>query len=151
MPLTLLKVRDFRIIEAADLQFSSRINLVTGANGSGKTSLLEAIHFLATGRSFLAGRAANLVRQETEGLSVFGSAHQKSVVGEVRLGMALDRSGFRRCRVDGENQRSVVRSALALPLFVIEPNTQLLVAGGPAERRRFMDRGLFHVEHHTDH
>ena len=147
MPLTELQVRGCRIIEHADLQFSPDCNLVTGVNGAGKTTLLEAVNFLATGRSHLTGKARTLIAHEAERMSVFGRVCARAGARAVSLGMMLARNGDRSCRVEGVNQRNVVASARALPVFLFEPNSHLLVSGGPGERRRFLDRGLFHVEH----
>ncbi|MDZ7748226.1 MAG: AAA family ATPase [Halofilum sp. (in: g-proteobacteria)] len=57
MHLTALDVRDLRIIASAAIEPGSRLNVIAGPNAAGKTSLLEAIHVLATGRSFAATRA----------------------------------------------------------------------------------------------
>ena len=53
MSLTQLTIRDFRNIAAAELDFSPQLNLITGRNGAGKTSLLEAVYFLGRGQSYL--------------------------------------------------------------------------------------------------
>lgn len=52
MSLTRLLIRDFRNIETADLALSPGFNFLVGANGSGKTSVLEAIYTLGHGRAF---------------------------------------------------------------------------------------------------
>ena len=52
MRLEWLRIHDFRNIAQTTLDFSDGLNLVVGANGQGKTNLLEAVGLLATGRSF---------------------------------------------------------------------------------------------------
>ena len=52
MYLTHLRVRDLRCLASTDVEPHPRLNLITGLNGAGKSSLLEAIHLLAYGRSF---------------------------------------------------------------------------------------------------
>ena len=72
MTLQHLEVRDFRCIEQADLDFDGRCNLISGANASGKTSLLEAIFFLGRGRSFRTPRNDTLIRKGARDLMVAG-------------------------------------------------------------------------------
>ena len=72
MSLRRLEVRDFRCIESADLEFDGRCNLVSGANASGKTSLLEAIFFLGRGRSFRTPRNETLIRTGAHELLLAG-------------------------------------------------------------------------------
>src|SRR5580698_8235185 len=60
--LSRLRVRDLRNLGAVDLEPAVRVNVIAGNNGHGKTSLLEAIYFAATSRSFRTHRAAELIR-----------------------------------------------------------------------------------------
>src|SRR3954469_19939703 len=57
-----LRVRDLRNLEQVDFEPAPRVNVVTGDNGHGKTSLLEAIYFAATSKSFRTHRPGELVR-----------------------------------------------------------------------------------------
>ena len=52
MIVTRLSVRDFRSYEAAELRLGPGLTVITGRNGAGKTNLLEALYFAATGRSW---------------------------------------------------------------------------------------------------
>jgi len=56
-----LKVQHCRIIDDAELELSPKLNLIIGDNGSGKSSLLEAIYLLSRGRSFRTSRIAELI------------------------------------------------------------------------------------------
>ena len=68
MSLNRLEVRDFRCIATSELEFDPRCNLISGANASGKTSLLEAIFFLGRGRSFRTARNETLIRKSADEL-----------------------------------------------------------------------------------
>ncbi|MEX1081924.1 MAG: DNA replication/repair protein RecF [Halofilum sp. (in: g-proteobacteria)] len=146
MHLTALDVRDLRVVASAALEPDPGLNLITGANAAGKTSLLEAIHVLSTGRSFAATRPARLVRHGGGPLRVVGrivDAH-----GRVhRLGVERERTGVARMRLDGANAGQVADLARLLPVIAVHPESHDLVGGGPDERRRLLDLGLFHVEH----
>ena len=72
MAITSLCITDFRNLAFAELTpFTRGLNVISGDNGSGKTSLLEAIHYLGLGRSFRTATSARLIRQETEKFSLF--------------------------------------------------------------------------------
>jgi DNA replication and repair protein RecF len=145
MYLTRLEVSNLRIIETAALAPASSVNLLVGANGSGKTSLLEAIHLLCTGRSFRSRRAQEFIRRGASKAWV----HAR-IVGEdgedVSAGVEKGPRSTR-IRWGGSEVRSASALARRLPLVVIPPDSQQLVFDGANLRRRLMDWGLFHVEH----
>ncbi|WP_077529931.1 DNA replication/repair protein RecF [Vreelandella utahensis] len=148
MALTELHVHHFRNIEQQKLQFSSGLNLIHGANGSGKTSLLEAIYYLSTARSFRTSNHRRVVQEGCRSLTLFGNVTDP-LRGSLRIGLERqpgDANGVRLQR-NGEAVRSVSELARLLPVSVIEPGTFELVAGGPGNRRRFLDWLVFHVEH----
>ena len=129
---------------AVDLVCDASLNVITGANASGKTSLLEAIWFLGRGRSFRSRRRDTLIRQSAEALSVFATIESSS--GQIhRLGTGYSAQGLR-ARLDGETVRAVSTLARHLPVQLIDPHVHRLIEGGPGERRQFLDWGLFHVE-----
>ncbi|WP_148860974.1 DNA replication/repair protein RecF [Marinobacter fonticola] len=151
MALLRLQTQHFRNLAPTDLTFSPSVNLIYGENGSGKSSLLEAIGYLGLGRSFRVNRHEAVVCHGTQRLTVFGEignddgAHKGS--GH-RIGLSRDLSlGETRLKVDGERVRSLSAVARHLPVSVIDPGTFDIVAGGPGKRRQFLDWSVFHVEH----
>ena len=138
------KVSNFRCLEDVDLELGANYNLVYGANASGKTSFLEALAYLGRGKSFRGAPTANLVRHGQGEFVLFGETaldgrHQ-------RIGVRNSRDGLE-VRVDGSGEGGAAALADALPLQVIDPEVHNLVAGGPEQRRRFLDWVAFHVEH----
>lgn len=146
MRLTALQVWDFRIVARAALEPCAELNVITGVNGAGKTSLLDSIHFLATGRSFTGARPGVLVRGGGGPLRVTGRVSAGTASGEHRLGVERGARGGAVLRLDGANVRRMAELARQLPVVVVHPGSHELIAGGPAERRRLLDQGLFHVE-----
>lgn len=144
MRLGRIDIADFRCIEAARVEFGARCNLVWGPNGSGKTSLLEAIGFLSRGRSFRGTRTDGLVRHGAGHFTVAGRVVGRGL--EHRLGIEAGR-GHLVVRVDRQPANSLAALAEKLAVQVIDPEIHRLVSDGPEVRRRFLDYGVFHVEH----
>jgi DNA replication and repair protein RecF len=137
-----LQIEGFRNLNAARLDPSPGLNRLIGPNGAGKTSALEAIHFLATGRSFRRSGSSGLRRDGTEDAVLFakigdGACH--------RLGVRLT-GGGREMRLDGATVSGFAAFAEVLRTVHYTPEGHQLASGGPRERRRFLDWGLFHVE-----
>lgn len=146
MRVTALDVRDLRILEAVAVEPGPGLNVFLGANAAGKTSVLEAIHVLATGRSFAATRTGRLVRSGHGPMRIVGRVQDAQGGAVHRLGVERRASGPARMRVDGRPAERMAELARLLPVVAIHPESHQLVAGGPGERRSLLDQGLFHVE-----
>lgn len=145
MSLEHLRIDAVRCLSQVALDLDSERNYLWGANGAGKTSFLEAIYLLARGRSFRLRQTARLVRHDSDQLSVFGRVRDSE--GQVhRLGMEFAQ-GRLSGQVDGETVKSQAEMLRLLPVHVIDPRLHQLIEAGPSERRRYIDAGVFHVEH----
>lgn len=144
MSLSRLVVTGVRNLQPVTLLPSPRINILHGDNGSGKTSLLEAVHLLGLARSFRSARLTPVIGYELSGCTVFGEVDLD--VQRCALGVARERSGEMRIRIDGQNARSAAELADTLPLQLINPDSFRLLEGAPKLRRQFLDWGVFHVE-----
>jgi DNA replication and repair protein RecF len=146
-----LRIADVRCIVSAELNLASGRNYLIGANGAGKTSVLECIHLLGRGRSFRTRQAARLVRTGAAGFSVYGEISGSDLAGTTvsegnhRLGIALS-GGRLEARLDGGPAESLATLAQLFPVHVVDPRLHRLIESGPSERRRFIDAGVFHVE-----
>lgn len=152
MALVSLKLEDFRNLEFSQLSFSPHFNFIFGANGSGKSSLLEAIGYLSFGRSFRTQKHEAVVRHGAEALTVFGLVSGPSSVESFqpqhRLGISRDlHNKETTLKVDGERVRALSSLARLFPVLAIDPGAFEIVAGGPGRRRQFVDWATFHVEH----
>ncbi|MGF1870955.1 DNA replication/repair protein RecF [Photobacterium indicum] len=145
MALTRLIVKDFRNIEACDLALSPRFNFLVGANGSGKTSVLEAIHYLGHGRSFRSHLTSRVIRHEQQELFIHGRVLTDNQL-ELPLGINKKRDGTMEVKVSGESGQKLSQLAQVLPLQLITPEGFELLIGGPKYRRSFIDWGVFHIE-----
>ena len=134
-----------RNLQAVALQPSPRVNLLHGANGSGKTSLLEAIHLLGLARSFRSTKLAPVIQHEQASCTVFGQVRLPGGQ-DCNLGIQRERGGDYQIRINGENARSAAQLAEVLPLQLINPDGLRLLEGSPKIRRQFLDWGVFHEE-----
>lgn len=143
MSLSVFRCADFRCLASAELGFDAGHNLIYGANGAGKTSILEAVAYLGRARSFRSAGNRELVRHGQEDFVIFGRTVTEN--REVTLGVRNGRSGLD-IHVNGEKSQSAASLAEALPLQIVDPDIHNLVAGGPEGRRRYIDWIAFHVE-----
>jgi DNA replication and repair protein RecF len=143
LPLTRVRLTHLRCLGEAEVALDPRRNYVYGPNGAGKTSLLEGVFVLGRGRSFRTRQMRRLVQHGTEGFAVFGEVLSDGVTR--RLGVAY-RGGRLEKKIDGQPAAGMAELAELLPVHAIDPSMHALVEGGPSERRRFLDWGVFHVE-----
>jgi DNA replication and repair protein RecF len=144
MALMQLQLTEFRNIHSAVLQFSPTMNLICGENGSGKTSVLEAVYLLAHGRSFRTTKAHKMIKHQQSQLVLHGKVNWAQQL--LSVGMQRDRNGELQLRLNGEKVLRIADIASLLPVQLITPESFRLFFGGPKERRQFFDLGLFHVE-----
>ena len=143
MTLVRIEVEGFRNLQRQVLSFESGVNLFWGDNGSGKTSLLEAIYFLARGRSFKRARSDQLIQNGCQSLTLAARIEASGQV--VRLAMQRT-AGRTRVRLAGREIWSLSEIAWLLPIHLINTESQRVFGGAPQERRSLIDWGLFHVE-----
>ncbi len=143
MSLAELRVENLRCIEAAKIEFSPDLNLISGENGAGKTSLLEAIFLLGRGRSFRTRSSERLIRHGQAKLTVFGRTDDQP---PQQAGIEVSNDGGTRARINGENAQSLLELSGVVPVQAIDPEIHKLVDQGPERRRRWLDWLVFHVE-----
>lgn len=144
MRLNELRLENLRNIRELLFQPDPGVNLLTGPNGAGKTSVLEGIYLLSHARSFRTRRSEFLLRNGADRLTVFGSVVRKAA--PVRLGL-LQEAGAWAGRVDGRPPASLAALLEHCAVVCFEPGSHALISGASDERRRFIDWGVFHVEH----
>ena len=144
MQIQRLTLARFRGFEAVEFRPAPGLNLITGGNGAGKTSLLEAAHLVANGRSFRGRVRDGLIQHGRSDLEVFAEWTQADGRGR-RAG--LRHSGREwQARLDGQPVAVLADLCEALAVLSFEPGSHELIAGGSEQRRRFIDWALFHVE-----
>jgi DNA replication and repair protein RecF len=131
--LSRLTVRSFRNLAALDLDLPARGVVVIGENGQGKTNLLEAIYYLVLFRSLRGGKDRELVRFGEPGFFVAGE-------GGVRVTAGYEVAGRRKkVTVNGVPATRLGEAVGRVLAVSFSPADRALIAGGPAERRRYLD------------
>ncbi len=143
MFVTHLSIADFRSYQLADVPLEPGVTVLTGANGQGKTNLIEAVEFLATLGSHRVASEAPLVR---------AGAERSIVRARVQAGLDDARSLLLEIEIipGRANKASLNRSPLrrprdllgALRVVLFSPEDLAIVKGDPSERRRFIDELL---------
>lgn len=144
MSLAELTISNLRCIEHAQLELPAGLTLIWGGNGSGKTSLLEAIFLLGRGRSFRTRNTERLIARGKDHLRVVGRVRMQSGASTV-IGVELAGEGVT-ARIGGRPAGSLAELSQAFPVQAIEPGVHRLVEEGGYGRRRWMDWAVFHVE-----
>jgi len=133
-----LTTTHFRNLAAQALAFSPGVQLLVGENGQGKTNVLEAVYFFKFGRSFRAGRDAEVIRLGEP----FCRAEVAAVYDDgtrTDFAVSVERDGIKRVKLDGEELPRLSDLVGRFPSVLFGPLDLELAGGEPAERRRFVD------------
>jgi DNA replication and repair protein RecF len=147
MHLSRLDVLQVRNLASIQIDCHPRANVIYGSNGSGKTSLLEAIYILGRGRSFKHRDLRVVVNNQAQELVVSARIERPKTRTSHQLGIKRTAQGKFEARIDGKPLQSAVQLVEELPLQLIDAHSFTLLEGGPLQRRQFLDWGVFHVEH----
>ena len=137
-----LSLTDFRSYASASIALDGRPATLSGANGAGKTNILEALSLIGPGRGLRSARLDELPRLEGPGGWAV-SAHLEGADGdEVRLGVGADASApdRRQCRIEERAASGPSAFSDHLRLLWLTPAQDRLFMEGAGERRRFLDR-----------
>ena len=145
MSLQRLSVSHFRNINNLDIQLSDGVNLFCGENGSGKTSILEAINVLSTGRSFRTLKYKNVIQYGQDHYLLFAEATNSGLPANVAVRRFVN--GDVDIRKQGKNCQSAAELAEVLPTRLIDGHSFNLFEGSPQIRRQYLDWLVFHVKH----
>ena len=147
MRLNRLAVTDYRNLSAAVLEPAPQLTVLCGANGQGKTNLLEAVWLLTGGKSFRGAKDAELIRRGADFAVLEAAFEAGDRPQEIRLTVGAkgtQRPG-RTVRLNGADRGRAASIAGTFTAVAFDPNHLSLVKGGPDGRRRFLDSALCQV------
>lgn len=140
MHISRLNIQRVRNLEMVVLQELQPFNVFYGENGSGKTSILEAIHLLATGRSFRTHIPKNYIKHQSADAVIFAQSSLE------KIGMQKLLTGEQLIKVNGDTLATQGQLAKILPLQHLDPLSTDIIDHGAKPRRQILDWLMFHVE-----
>lgn len=137
MTVDTLELRDFKIHRSASLRFAGGLNYLVGGNGAGKTSILEAIHYLCVGKGFSTTPDADNVRFGERAFDIQGDI-DAAALHQTRVRFDAE-EGKRRYFEDGKEIAKLADLFGKYPLVLLTPDDLALTHGYATDRRRFFD------------
>jgi DNA replication and repair protein RecF len=138
-----VRIRAVRILSSVELEPGARVNVITGDNGQGKTSLLEAVYLALTSRSFRTEQLKETLQVGAGNAVVEARVRQG---GLVRTQKVVLRANGRSLSIEGKRPARLVDYATATPVIAFQPADLNLVAGSAALRRRLLDRLVLYLD-----
>jgi DNA replication and repair protein RecF len=135
-----LWLNDFRSYSTADVELSDGLTVILGANGEGKTNLLEGLAYLATLASFRGAPLEAMIRDGADRAVVRAAGMREG--RELLIEAELVNGGRNRVQINRQRLQRARDLLGALRVSVFSPDDLALVKGGPAARRRYLDDTL---------
>ncbi|MCF6288082.1 MAG: DNA replication and repair protein RecF [Proteobacteria bacterium] len=136
-----LKLYNFRNFKKKTFIFNKKINIFYGENGTGKTTILESIYYLSTGKSFRKSNYKNLINFKESLLTVYLESENNNI------SISKNNTGVWKGKLNNNNitKQSIITNII--PVVPIETEVYRLIDVGPIYRRNFLDWLVFHVKH----
>ncbi|MCB0737519.1 MAG: DNA replication/repair protein RecF [Bacteroidetes bacterium] len=137
MQLVQLKLQNFKNYESTSLEFQLPIVCITGLNGAGKTNLLDAIHYLSTGKSAVNAIDSQNIKTKQPYFTIEGQIEGKNGVDLVFCGLAKGQKKI--LKVNNAEYKRLVEHYGKFPVVFVSPPDIALVTEGNEDRRKFID------------
>lgn len=138
-----LQITDFRNISSTLISCSPKFNAFYGDNAAGKTSILELIYYLSTGKSFRTSHLDRIIRHTHDKFTLFAQLNSEN--SDAQVGIQRSRNGAVLIRLNEESISSIAQISQYLPVQMITSSSHRILVDGPKCRRQFLDWGLFYT------
>ena len=138
MILNHLSITNYRNLQIANLDFSPNVNCLVGANGMGKSNVLDAIYYLSFCRGFASAQDSANIHHASDYFILEGD-YQLELGTVQHVCCSLKQGSPKRVKVDGKAVKRISDHVGRIPMVMIAPADAALILGGSEERRRFMD------------
>ena len=142
MILQSLSILNYKNIEAADLEFSPKVNCFIGNNGEGKTNLLDAVYFLSFCHSASSTMDSLAIRHDADFFMIGGEFLDDVTSQEISVNASMKRGHKKIFRKNGKAYTRLSEHIGLIPLIIVSPGDVVLITGGSEDRRRFLDIGI---------
>lgn len=132
-----------RNLNDTNITLNAKLNVFLGDNGAGKSSILEAVSLLTSGRSFRTNKLDLIVSEEKIEFFVFGCSNDNNKFG---LGFS-QKDRKKTIKINHQKIKTLSSLIKLIPTQILSPESYHLIDSGPSDRRKFIDWCMFHVEH----
>ncbi|MFZ5945041.1 MAG: DNA replication/repair protein RecF [Bacillota bacterium] len=139
MILNSISVENYRNYENQKVNLNSDVNIFFGDNGQGKTNLLEAVYYIATGSSFRNSKDLEIIKWDKDFFRIIGKIYKKSIEREIIIEFFYQNSGNKQLKINGVKYKKVSDVLGYLQAVIFSPDDLNIIKGSPAERRKFID------------
>ena len=139
MSIQTIKLNSVRVHENSEFRFSPNLTVLFGKNGSGKTTVLEAINLISTGKSFKTHRQKELINNNSDSLVVIGS-FLNNIEKKDKVAVSISNRDGQKTKINGKkinNRKDIIGRN---PVVVLSPEEQKITTGSPLARRQFFDK-----------
>ena len=145
MYLRKIYVNNFKNIEETQLEFSRKINCISGNNGEGKTNLLDAIYYLSMTKSFFSSTDAYTFTFGLDSAAVNGT-YVLDDNTEDSISIGLKREGEKVVKKNGKSYKKISEHIGLYPIVMVSPADTSLINGSGEERRKFLTLILSQID-----
>ena len=138
MKINRLQLQYFRNHKNTEVHPSPNINLITGPNGSGKTNLIDAVHYLCMSRSFVSSSDQYVAHHDEKYFMINGD-FSGSLRASFKVSCSYSRGEGKKIFVNDSPLDRLSDLIGMVPVVVLSPEDLKLTSDGPAERRSFID------------
>lgn len=140
-----LKIYNFRNFKYREFHFKNKVNIFHGENGTGKTSILEAINYISCGKSFRKANYKNLINIHSDDLTVFIEIQNNE--NHNTIAVNKNKNGDWKSKFNSITPIKQAQISNIIPVVSVDPDVHHLIDGGPSHRRGYLDWLVFHVKH----
>ena len=144
MHLSKLQINGFRNINNCSLDLHQRINIITGSNGAGKTSLLEAIYFLSMGRSFKSQQLNRITSYDKGKFTIYSELIHDNK--KQTLSIYKQQHGKGIIKLNHSQEKNHFQLTKAMPILLFNPESIAILTSGAKSKRKIIDWGAFYNE-----
>ncbi|MEA5060827.1 MAG: DNA replication/repair protein RecF [Erysipelotrichaceae bacterium] len=134
-----LTIKNFRNHHYLSYEFSPKMNIIVGANGTGKTNLVEAIYYLSLARSFRTSDDLDLVEKEKDNASIEAKVIEGEISRKIEI---IFQNGSKRILVNDKPIAKLSQLSKMMNVILFEPRDVMIFRGSPKDRRNYLDISL---------
>lgn len=141
-----IHLRHYRNYEEQQWNLNRGVNVLLGANGQGKTNLLEAIYYMSVGNNFRGNKDLELIQWDASYFRLIGQMKRADSDRIYELEIYLDQQKNKQLKINGVKYKTMSELHNYLRVILFSPDDLKIAKGSPAERRRYLDMGLSQLQ-----